>query len=229
MNRGRVFKLAVTMIGAVLLLIAAAVKRPHGFPMALLLFIMVGAAYWALGQLFRAMMRGRLPAAFLRKVAEQSGAQEQCGLGNFYYRGEGPFSQDYAQAAFWWRKAAEQGDPEAQFKLGNLYSDGQGVPQDYTQAAAWYREAAEQGSALAQYLLGDLYDKGQGLPQDYAEAYFWYALAASALTPLLAGSLLTKGPAEHRDDAASHLTPAALSREQERVRRWFEAHRAKPQ
>jgi hypothetical protein len=82
---------------------------------------------------------------------------------------------------------------------------------------------------LAQYLLGDLYDKGQGVPQDYAEAYFWYAQAAGKLAPVLAGTSLTKGPAEHRDEAASHLTPADLSREQERARKWFEVHQAKPQ
>lgn len=35
--------------------------------------------------------------------------------------------------------------------------------------------------------------------------------------------------AKSRDEAASHLTPADLSREQERARKWFEAHQAKPQ
>jgi hypothetical protein len=111
MNRGRILKMILTMLGAVLLLIAAA---PHGFYKVLLFVIAVGAIYWALGQLVRAIMRMTgLPAALLRKVAEQGGAQEQCDLGNFYFRGEGFYPQDYAQAAFWWRKAAEQGDPEA--------------------------------------------------------------------------------------------------------------------
>ena len=32
-----------------------------------------------------------------------------------------------------------------------------------------------------------------------------------------------------RDEASSHLTPADLSREQERARKWFEDHQAKPQ
>jgi hypothetical protein len=32
-----------------------------------------------------------------------------------------------------------------------------------------------------------------------------------------------------RDEAASHLTPSDLSRVQERARKWFENHPAKPQ
>lgn len=63
------------------------------------------------------------------------------------------------------------------------------------------------------------------MPQDYAQAYFWLDLAA-------AGELdasIAKIDAEYGDRVASHLTPADLSREQERARKWFEAHRAKPQ
>jgi hypothetical protein len=63
------------------------------------------------------------------------------------------------------------------------------------------------------------------VPQDYAEAYFWLDLVA-------AGKLDapdTEKAADLRDKAASHLTPADLSREQERARKWFEAHRAKSQ
>jgi hypothetical protein len=40
---------------------------------------------------------------------------------------------------------------------------------------------------------------------------------------------LAEATAEYRDAIASHLTPADLSREQERARQWFEAHQAKPQ
>jgi TPR repeat protein len=63
------------------------------------------------------------------------------------------------------------------------------------------------------------------VPRDYAEAYFWYDLAA-------AGELDatdSQRAAKYRGEAASHLTPADLSRAQERVRKWFEAHQAKPQ
>jgi len=123
------------------------------------------------------------------------------------------------------RKAAEQGDSDAQLSLGVLYDNGQGVPQDYTQAGAWYRKAAEQGDAAAQYALGDLYRGGQGVPQDYAEAYFWFDIAAAGQPD----ASRTKLVAKYRDETASHLTPADLSREQERARKWFEAHPAKPQ
>jgi hypothetical protein len=163
-------------------------------------------------------------AFWWRKAAEQGYAPAQYNLGASYSRGHG-VPQDYTQAAAWYRKAAEQGDAQAQYNLGFLYALGQGVPQDYAQAAFWYREAAERGDAQAQFQLGALYDDGLGVPQDYAEAYFWLDLVA-------AGKLDTsdsKQVAKYRDRVASHLTPADLSRQQERARKWFEAHRAKPQ
>jgi len=70
-----------------------------------------------------------------------------------------------------------------------------------------------------------LYYKGQGVPQDFAEAYFWLDLAAvGKLDASNANDVATL-----RDAIASHLTPAELSRVQERARKWFEAHQAKPQ
>ena len=104
--------------------------------------------------------------------------------------------------------------------LGHLYSDGQECAQDYTQSVFWYRKAAEQGDDYAQFHLGRLYDKGRSVPQDYAEAYFWLDRAAAGPTGEIA--------AEERDEVASHLAPADLSREQGRARKWFEAHQAKP-
>jgi TPR repeat protein len=141
-----------------------------------------------------------------------------------YCNGQG-VPQNYAQAAFWWRKAAEQGDDQAQFNLGLSCDKGRGVKKDHTQAAFWWRKAAEQGFAPAQHNLGVLYHYAQGVPRDYAEAYFWYALAAAGK----ADASNAKDAAKYRDKAASHLTPADLSREQERAREWLEAHQAKPQ
>ena len=114
------------------------------------------------------------------------------------------------------------GDAVAQTNLGVLYDQGHGVPQDYAQAAVWWRKAAEQGDADAQYTLGLDYDLGQGVPQDYAEAYFWYDLAASG--KLESSGVKQEDVAKDRDEAASRLTPADLSRVQERARKWFEAH-----
>ncbi len=134
--------------------------------------------------------------------------------------------QDYAQAALWYRKAAEQGDDIAQYSLGTLYYNGQGLPQDYTQALTWYRKAAEQGYAEAEVQLGRSYYKGQGVPQDYAEAYFWLDLAAAGK---LDDSETEGAVARLRDNIASHMTPADLSREQERARKWYEERKAKTQ
>jgi len=103
------------------------------------------------------------------------------------------------------------------------------VPHDFAQSAYWYRKAAEQGDVLSQIPLGWLYFNGEGVPQDYAEAYFWYSLAAavaaSSKTPMADEAVIV----ERRDSAASHLTPAELSRVQERARKWFEDHPAKAQ
>ena len=128
--------------------------------------------------------------------------------------------QDYAQAAYWYHKAAEQGLAGAQFLLGNAYDKGEGVPQDYAQAAIWYRKAAGQGFPEAQSILGILYSEGKGVPQDFAEAYFWLDIGAANRLPT--GAL--ESAKDARNMIASHLTPADLSRVQERARKWFEDH-----
>jgi TPR repeat protein len=175
-------------------------------------------------------------AFWYRKAAEQGDADAQDALGDLYNSGQG-VRRDYAQAALWYRKAAEQGDADAQDSLGDLYHEGQGVPQDDVQAATWFHKAAEQGDADAQESLGDLYDTGRGVPRDYAEAYFWYDLAAAgekdasdeedASDEQEASD--TKHVAKDRDEAASHLTPADLFREQGRAGKWFEEHQVKSQ
>lgn len=162
-------------------------------------------------------------AIWYSKAAEQGFAEAESALGMLYHVGHG-VRQDDAHAVQWLRKAAEQNIADAQFYLGGAYFDGQGVPQDYAQAALWQRRAAEQGHAVAQYYLGRAYYDGQGVPQDYAEAYFWFDLAA-------AGKLDTvndEGAHKGRAAAATYLTPADLSRVQERARKWFEDHPAKP-
>jgi TPR repeat protein len=137
-----------------------------------------------------------------------------------YDEGQG-VSQDYVQTTFWYRKAAEQGYAKAQYNLGVSYVLGQGVPQDYAQAALWYRKAAEQGYAEAQVGLGSF----EATQHDFAEAYFWIDLATAGK---LDASDMERA-VRLRDDDAVILTPAELSREQERVRKWLEAHQAKPQ
>ena len=192
-------------------------------------------------------------ALWFCKAAEQGHAHAQYNLGAWYEEGEDqgvpqddtqaafwrrtirawrawinsadPYNWRDAQAAFWYRKAAEQGDADAQDALGDLYDKGQGVPQDYAQAALWYRKAAEQGLAEAQLGLGTLYGGGRSGPQDFVESYFWFNLA-------IAGKLDASDmerAVKLRDDTASILTPDEQSRVLERVRKWFEAHPAKPQ
>lgn len=99
------------------------------------------------------------------------------------------------------------------------------MPQDYAQAALWYRKAAEQGVAEAQCKLGAWHGMGQSVPQDYVEAYFWSDVAAAGKLD----DLMAEAATNNRDSALSHLTPADLSSAQERARKWFEVHPAKPQ
>jgi len=47
MNPKRVWEVALTMLGAILLLIASSGRHPYGFYMVLRLVITVGAVYWA--------------------------------------------------------------------------------------------------------------------------------------------------------------------------------------
>jgi TPR repeat protein len=160
--------------------------------------------------------------AWWRKAADQGNADAQHYLGAAYVTGQG-VPEDDAQAVVWWRKAAEGGNAEAQDNLALLYMYGNGVPQDYAQAAAWYRKAAEQGNADGQMNVAAMYGSGKGVPNDFVEAYFWADVAVPSLTGK-ARDLAVK----ELSLAASFLTPADLTAVQERARKWFEDHPAKP-
>jgi hypothetical protein len=147
------------------------------------------------------------PLSETRRLAEEGEAEPPFDLGDAYYEAE----------------ASKYGRPGAHFNLGvgYAYDSGQGVPQDHAEAAKWFRKAAEQGSASAQLNLGALYLTGEGVPKDHSESYFWAKVAAAAgpvpdATSEQIGSLL--------HSAATHLTAAALSQTQERVREWLAAH-----
>src|ERR1035437_1307102 len=94
------------------------------------------------------------------------------------------------------------------------------------ESAAYARleKRAEQGDASAQYELGIAYRDGQHGIQDYEEAYYWLYLAVTAnfATKDVGAEAVTGA----RDDAASHLTPADLSRVQGRAREWVKNHLA---
>jgi TPR repeat protein len=81
-------------------------------------------------------------------------------LGYHYYNGENGFTQDKAEAYFWWRKAAEQGIVKSQVLLGHLYKDGIIVQQDYEEAMWWWQRAAESGNLEALHQIGWCYAEG---------------------------------------------------------------------
>jgi len=160
-------------------------------------------------------------ARLLRQAADKGHAEAQASLGVMFELGKG-VTQDYAQAAAWYTKAAAQGFPFAQNALGTLLSEGNGVPKGDAEAARWFRRAAEQGDASAQLNLGAAYQFGTGVPIDYSESYYWYRVASAdqvkGVSPEQLKALL--------DIVATHLTPEALSRVQERAREWISGHPA---
>jgi hypothetical protein len=234
----RKYRMAISVFGTAFLVffgVGFLIFRPHGIRGALWLAVDVlvfFAVSFALGEMVSFLRRKSLEwterMAFSTSTQSEESAAALYFIGQRYRTADG-VPQDCEKAAFLFRRAAELGDARAQLELGNLYSEGKGVSQDYALAGVWYRKAAEQGNSSAQYILGDLYEKGNGLSQDYVEAYFWYSLASIKIDPVFAQtSLAGKGPKKHRDDVASYLSPTELTYLQERVRKWFEAHPAKP-
>lgn len=169
----------------------------------------------------RHVTRNELSA--VRKAAENGDPNAQYSLAVLYSYGANGVAQDYRKAAYWYQKAADQGDALAEQELGELYYKGQGLPQDYARAIYWVRKAANQGDAAAQWDLGLAYLSGKGVQQSNSEAYFWLDIAAS----LEASDSLQQTVAKSRDEAASRLTPAEISRVQERARKWYANHSAK--
>jgi TPR repeat protein len=155
-----------------------------------------------------------------RRGAEQGNADSQFALGGLYHFGHG-VPQDDAQGFAWTLKAAKQGHSDAEFFISTSYSEGWGVAKDEEKSMVWLRKAAEQGHFNSQYMLGWAYAAGDvGVPQNYSEAYFWLDLAASEDVEQKEQNKAIK----RRDEAASHLTPAELTRIQERVQQWLEKH-----
>jgi S1-C subfamily serine protease len=160
-------------------------------------------------------------AKWIQQAADKGHAEAQATLGGMFQLGSGE-PQDYAQAAEWLRKAAEQGFPVAQLALGNLLSEGQGVRKNDAEAVMWWHRAAEQGDATAQANLGAAYQFGTGVAMDYGEAYFWWKVAS-------AGEIKNMTPPEWAavlKSLGSKLSPEALSRTDERARKWLADHPA---
>ena len=161
-----------------------------------------------------------------RKGAEQGDAESEFQLGGLYHFGHG-VPQDDAQGFAWIMKAAEQGHTDAEFFISTCYGEGWGVAKDDAQGIVWLRKGS--GAGTLQFTIissvGRMRPAIDGVSQDYAEAYFWLDLAASESD----SRKERKEAVKKRDKAASHLTAAELSSEQERVRQWLQDHPAQPQ
>jgi TPR repeat protein len=108
-----------------------------------------------------------------------------------------------------------------------LFFAGRGVPQDYAQAATWTRKAAEQGDATAEAELGAAYLLGEGVPKDYSEAYFWFRIAETGhvqgIDPKTGHEITHDEMTALLTEAATHLTPSAVSEAEARAAAWLAA------
>ena len=109
----------------------------------------------------------------LKRDAEQSDAEAQFQLGEYYYKGE---KRDYGRALAWYLKAAEAGHLSAQKRAAEMYQSGKKIGKNVDEAARWWTLAAEQGDAEAQFLLGEHYSTGRR--HEYGRALEYYKLAA---------------------------------------------------
>lgn len=108
-----------------------------------------------------------IPAAEVRKLADQGDADAQWRLGVLYHDGEG-VPKDDRQAVQWFQRAAEQGYVRAQSTLGAYYWAGRGVPQDYAKAYFWSQLALAQGDEISKSRLEGL--AAQMTPSQIAKA-----------------------------------------------------------
>lgn len=100
-------------------------------------------------------------------------------IGRRYYKGSNGYTQDYAQAHYWFSKSAEQGYKDAQLNMGHLYYYGYGVDESYSKAHEWYAKAADQGQRIAQYYMGWMAEHGQGTTKNINDAKYWYSCSAA--------------------------------------------------
>ena len=140
-------------------------------------------------------------------------------------RAETLASRDEHTSAFrLFAQAARAGLPRAQYRLGRCYLLGLGVPLSVREALRWLTRSAETGETAAQCQLGALALQGaveraetglfddvhQGAHQqaDFERAEYWCRRAAasgSAEAKALLAFILTAGPEERRDQAASEI------------------------
>lgn len=155
--------------------------------------------------------------AELRHRAESGDPDAMEQLASDYANGNG-VPKNLGEWTRWERKAAEHGNTAAITELGSWYLAGQRLPQNFPRAFFWLHKAAERGNVIAMCNLGTMYNLGQDIPVDHVEAYFWLNLAA-ANTPAGANA---DDLIRERDQAASHLSHAALLAVQKRATKWLD-------
>lgn len=178
MNRRRILEVVLTMLGAVLLLTAAAGKHPYGFYMVLRLVVTVGAVYWA-WRVYNAGQRAwtwifvtvaLLLNPFLPiRMQREDWQPIDLFLGVLLIGWSG-----------YWLFREPLTRPESNFARD--MEQGRKWSEEQKRKREWYRKSAEQGDAYAQSELGCLYTIGGGkddpAPQDNTQAAFWLRNAA---------------------------------------------------
>ena len=154
-------------------------------------------------------------AHWFERAAGTGLALAQFRYGSMLEKGTG-LKKDLEAAQRLYLAAATQGNAKAMHNLAVLYAEGiEGKP-DYAMAVKWFRKAAQHGISDSQYNLGVLCARGLGTRKDFVESYKWFALAGAKGDP---------ESIKKRDEVASHLDPAELTKAKEEVKTF----RAEPQ
>ncbi|BBP00076.1 tetratricopeptide repeat protein [Sulfuriferula nivalis] len=119
-------------------------------------------------------------AKMVSDAAVRGSASAQVLLAVMYKNGDGGYSKNEQQAAYWYEKAADQGNPYAQMALGDMYEQGLGVNQNLKVAADWREKSAKRGNVQAQLKLGKMYLTGTGVVKNVNQAEYWLNRAAVA-------------------------------------------------
>ena len=117
-----------------------------------------------------------LALKWLKLSAEQSDAEGQRQLAEFYFKGEDGFP-NAAEAKAWYRRSALLGNAAAQDMLSWMFTEDDGEP-NFAEARAWALRAAAQGVASSMTRLGLFYHNALGVERDPIAAALWWERAA---------------------------------------------------
>ena len=158
----------------------------------------------------------------LRRAAERGDLSARFNLAYLYWSSLDPDVQDDRMALQLFLDVAKTGDPYAAANVGTFLHQGIGVRQNPAAARAWYEVAAKGGLSNPAWRLAMMFERGNGVRRDLLETYTWLDIADD-LSPRATEPREASGAAQRRDDLATRLSAAQISRARDRARTWLAA------